>query len=778
MKVSAEWVNTFLSKPLKTHALADAMELAGIEVEEVALAKPFDDKIVVGKVVGLEPHPNASKLKLAEVDVKNTTLSIVCGAPNIERGQVVAVAQVGSTLPDGTKIEQAVLRGVHSHGMLCSEAELGLSSDHSGIMVLAEDTVIGSKINNIIKQHDVIDVKTAANRWDLNSVIGIAREVAAQTNQKLAKNYPEQLKSSTTKGATVEGQTHEGVRPLAGRFALVRLKVKNGKTSPQWLVQYLQASGVRSISPIVDATNAIMLQYGQPLHAFDASKVEGDIQVRLAKKGETLTTLDGSERKLDPADIVIADAQKVIGIAGVMGGGNSEIDDSTTEILLEAASFHPASIRKTAIRHGLRTDASARFERGIPVDLQPRALNAAINLLEELVDAEMVGEPIDIIQRKPTQTVITANPERINSFLGLDLTSKQVTTELAKLNFVSEEGTKGAVSVSAPWWRPDVTMEEDLAEEVIKLVGYAKLPATIPAWRPQAVAFDGHWSKLWQAKGVLRSLGLFEVVTYSFISEEDITRLGWNTKDFLKLQNPLSSEQAYLRETMLPSHLNTLARNRTYAKSFGIFEFSKTYFKQGEGKLPQELAGLGVMTVGPTGGYQKVKGALDRLAREFNLDLVVKPSAFDKHIAHPTRSGWVMLGGEPVGLIGQLHPSLVEQYKIRGEVGYLELNWDKLVQVASVKAYQPLSRFQQVERDITVVVDRELTWTEVQRALKDESISFVGDYYKGGLPEGKKSMTLRLQLVRDDRTLTDKEVSAEVARVQDRLKKRFGAQVR
>lgn len=772
MKVSAEWVNTFLSKPLKTQPLADAMELAGIEVEEVVLAKPFDDKIVVGRVVGLEPHPNASKLKLAEVDVKNTTLSIVCGAPNIEKGQVVAVAQVGSTLPDGTKIEQAVLRGVHSHGMLCSEAELGLSSDHSGIMVLAADAAIGSKINNILKQHDVIDIKTAANRWDLNSVIGIAREVAAQTNQKLAKNYPEQLKSSTTQGASI-------AKPeLAGRFMFVRLKVKTDKASPQWLVQRLQAAGVRSISPIVDATNAIMLQYGQPLHAFDASKVEGDIQVRLAKKGETLTTLDGSERKLDPADIVIADAKKVIGIAGVMGGGNSEIDDSTTEILLEAASFHPASIRKTAIRHGLRTDASARFERGIPVDLQPRALNAAIDLLKELVDAELVGEPIDIIQHKPTQTVITANPERINSFLGLDLTSKQVTTELAKLNFVSEEGTKGAVSVSAPWWRPDVTMEEDLAEEVIKLVGYAKLPATIPAWRPQAVAFDGRWSKLWQAKGVLRSLGLFEVVTYSFISEDDIQRLGWNTKDFLKLQNPLSSEQAYLRETMLPSHLNTLARNRTYAKSFGIFEFSKTYFKQGEGKLPQELAGLGVMTASPTGGYQKVKGALDRLAREFNLDLVVKPSAFDKHIAHPTRSGWVMLGGEPVGLIGQLHPSLIQQYKIRGEVGYLELNWDKLVQATSVKAYQPLSRFQQVERDITVVVDRELTWAEVQRALKDEPMSFVGDYYKGDLPEGKKSMTLRLKLVRDDRTLTEAEVTAEVERLGAELHKRFKAIIR
>ncbi|TAK88922.1 phenylalanine--tRNA ligase subunit beta [Patescibacteria group bacterium] len=776
MKLSAEWVNKFLTKSLKTQALADAMELAGVEVEAVLLAKPFDDKIVVGKVVDLEPHPNANKLKLAQVDVGKSTLSIVCGAPNIQEEQLVPVAQVGAVLPDGTKIEQAVLRGVHSHGMICSESELGLSSDHSGIMVLPANIKISSKINNIIQQHDVIDVKTAANRWDLNSVIGVAREVAAQTDQKLKLEYPEQLKSSTTKGASI------AKTGLANRFMLVRLKVKTDKRSPQWLVQHLQAAGVRSISPIVDATNCIMLEYGQPLHAFDASKVEGDIQVRLAKKGETLTTLDSTERKLDSADIVIADTKKVIGIAGVMGGGNSEIDDSTTEILLEAASFHPASLRKTAIRHGLRTDASARFERGIPVDLQPRALNAAVKLLSELVDAEVVGEPVDIIEQQPTQTVVTASPERINSFLGLNLKPKEVTTELAKLLFGAKEGTKGAVSVSVPWWRPDVTMEEDLAEEVIKLVGYDKLPATIPAWRPAKASFDNRWNQLWQAKAVLLSLGLFEVVTYSFISKDDIARLGWDAKDFLKLQNPLSSEQAYLRETLLPSHLNTMARNRTYAKSYGIFEISKAYFKQGEGKLPTETQVLGVMTVGPTGGYASVKAALDRLAREFNVAVVVRPKVYDKHIAHPTRSGEVMVNGKLAGLIGQLHPSLVQQYKLKGEVGYMELSWDTVVAQAQTKTYRMQSRFQSVERDVTLLLDRDITWQqvkdEVESGLKDARISFVGDYYGSDLPADKKSLTLRIQLVRDDRTLTEAEVAAEVENVQNRLKKRFNAQLR
>lgn len=772
MKLSVDWVNSFLTKPLKTQPLADAMELAGVEVEEVVRAQTFDDKIVVGKVVQLEAHPNASKLQLAEIDVNTTTLSIVCGAPNIKKGQVVVVAQVGSTLPDGMKIEKAVLRGVHSNGMLCSEAELGLSPDHDGIMVLPEETKIGSKINNVLQQHDVIDVKTAANRWDLNSVIGVAREVAAQTGQKLKLEYPEHIKSSTSKGAVIEG------KDVADRYMLAKLKVKPGAKSPKWLVQHLQAAGVRSISPVVDVTNYVMLAYGQPMHAFDAGKVQGDIQVRRAKAGEKLITLDGAERKLIADDIVIADAKQVIGLAGVMGGANSEIDDNTTEIILEAASFHPASLRKTAIRYGLRTDASSRFERGIPVDLQPRAIAKAIEMLKDLVGAESVDEVIDVVQQAIATTTVTASPERINSFLGLNLTPKEVTTELAKLNLVSKEGIKGSISVSVPWWRPDVTMEEDLAEEVIKLVGYDKLPATIPAWRPREVSFDSRWSRLWQAKAVLRSLGLFEVTTYSFISEDDIKRLGWNTKDFLKLKNPLSSEQAYLREVLLPSHLNTLARNRNYAKSFGIFEFSKTYFKQGEGKLPTEIPSLGVLTTSPKDSYATVKTTLDRLAREFNLDITVEPKVYDKHIAHPTRSGEVKIGKEWIGLIGQLHPSLVSQYKIKGEVGYLELNWDALLKHIAPKAFKPASRFQQVERDLTVVVDRDISWQQVKDALKGERVSFVGDYYGDDLPTGKKSLTLRLQLVRDDRTMTDSEVGDEVKRVQERLKKSLGAHTR
>lgn len=772
MKVSAQWVNYFLSKPLKTQALADAMELAAIEVEEVIQAKPFDDQIVVGKVVQLESHPNAQKLKVAQVDVKKSTLSIVCGAANIAVGQIVPVAQVGAKLPDGTVIESVVLRGVHSHGMICSQAELGLSTDHSGIMVLDNKYKPGSKINNVIEQHDVIHVKTAANRWDLNSVIGIAREVAGQTSQKLKHNYPEYQMSSTSRGAKLDNPE------LASRYMAARLRVKTGAVTPAWLVQHLEASGVRSISPIVDITNCIMLEYGQPLHAFDAAKIEGGITVRFAKKNERFTTLDGVDRKLDSADIVITDTKKVVALAGVMGGANSEIDDSTTEIILEAASFHPAALRRTAVRHGLRTDASARFERNLPVDLPPIALQAAVDLLKEIVGAEVTGEVIDINPVKPVTTKVSVKPNQITKFLGIELAPAKVLSELAKLGFASQGNAGETATITVPWWRPDVMQEEDVAEELIKLVGYEQLPATLPAWRPQSIGFDQHWSQLWRAKAVLRSMGLFEVVTYSFISEQDITRLGWKTKDFLKLQNPLSSEQAYLREVLLPSHLNTLAKNRTYAKDVGIFEFSKTYVKRGEGKLPQELFSLGILVTNQKQGYTVVKAALDRLAQEFNVDAEIKPKVYDKHIAHPTRSGEVNAGGDWLGLIGQIHPALTKQYKLSGEVGYLELSWELFLKHAQTKAYTATTRFPSIKRDISIVVNRDVTWNEVTHTLADFAVSFVSDYYGADLEKDKKSLTIRLNLSSDERTLTDKEADELTQRALQLLKQHHNALLR
>jgi phenylalanyl-tRNA synthetase beta chain len=776
MKLSVEWVNHFLTKPLKAKPMAEAMELAGIEVEEIVLAQPLDDKIIVGKILEVSPHPNADKLKITKVDVKNSTLSIVCGAPNVAEGMYVAVATVGSVLPDGTKIKAAKLRDEESQGMLCSEQELGIGQSHEGLLSLDSVTaVIGQKVNEIIGVDDAIDVKTAANRWDLNSVLGVAREVAAQTKQKLSQEYPEQLESSS-KGELNAIVAQPG---LATRYMLVLLSVDQGTPSPQWLQKRLQAQGVRSISPVVDVTNYIMLEYGQPLHAFDASKVEGQVQVRRARKGEKLTTLDGVERTLVADDIVIADDSQAIGLAGVMGGAATEIDDATTEIILEAASFHPASLRKTAIRYGLRTDASARFERTIPVDLPPRALNAARELLEEIACAKLVAGPADARHQTGDNRPIAASIKGVNRLLGLSLTARQITDHLQKLSFIVEAGASlDELNILAPWWRPDVTHQADLAEEVIKMVGYEQLPATIPALRARTAHFDTRWAPLWRAKNVLRSLGWFEVSTYSFIAAHQIEDLSWKTDMHLKLKNPLSSEQAYLRRSLLPSLLAAASRNRTYGRSFGMFEISKTFWKTQDGKLPEEPTFLAALTVSPDDGYRLVKAALDRILREFNVVIQIEPAPFHPVVAHPTRSAILKSKGEQVGVVGQLHPAVARRYKLVGEVGFLELNWPRIMGLSRPVVARPLPKYPTASRDISMRIDRSVSWVQVEELLAGFNPKFLNDYYGGDLPSDKKSLALRLTFHSDDHTLTDNEVDRQLAQVAAILVKNLHAELR
>ncbi|HVE80824.1 MAG TPA: phenylalanine--tRNA ligase subunit beta, partial [Candidatus Dormibacteraeota bacterium] len=482
MKLPVEWTNVYLEKKLTARKLADTLELAGVEVEEIVQPGKLDTQIVVGETVAIDSHPNADKLKIVKVNVKNTTISVVCGAPNVALKQKVAVALPGAVLPNGLEIKNSSIRGVKSEGMICSEQELGLGSDHSGILVLPDNTKIGSGLGGVIKGRELIDLTSYPNRWDLNSVVGLAREAAAHSGQKVAFEEPEQIKSSR---APVVVKTPE--RDLVPRYMLAHLRVSNTGSSPDWMVSRLKAAGIRPISVVVDITNYVMLELGQPLHAFDAAKIMQPVSVRRAKKGEVMVTLDGVERKLDTEDLLISDKQKPLGFAGVMGGQNSETSADTTDILLESASFNAASVRKTAIRHGLRTEASARFERGIPVDLAPLALARAVQLLKDLASAELIAGPADLMSAKPEATQIVARLQRISNILGIELTAKEAADNLKKLGFEAHRSTEEKLSITVPWWRPDIKTEADLAEEVIKLIGYDKLPATLPGWKPQAI---------------------------------------------------------------------------------------------------------------------------------------------------------------------------------------------------------------------------------------------------------------------------------------------------
>lgn len=769
MKYPVEWLNEYLPKKLNSRQLADAMELAGIEVEEIA-SHQLDERVVVGKVLEVVPHPDADKLRLAKVDVKSATLSIVCGAPNLAEGQTVAVAQVGVVLPGDFEIKKAKIRGVESVGMICSEQELGLGDDHDGIMVLPENLKVGSKVSDYLSAGEVIDATTAANRWDLNSIVGVTREIAAQVSVKPAYKAPEQLKSSKPlKLGKVDGK-------LAPRYMAAHLTVSADKPSPDWMQRRLRTAGVRPISVIVDITNYVMLETGQPLHAFDAGKVQGGLGVRSAKSGEKLTTLDGKERKLDSADIVIVDSKQVVALGGVMGGAKTEVDDSTTEIYLESATFSPANVRKTAIRHGLRSDASARFERGIPTDLQPIAIARAVELLKTHAGGKLLAGPGDSGASKLSPLKITVRPERISGLLGIELSSIQIKKQLDKLGWEVKSGTR--LSVSPPWWRTEIKDEADVAEEVMKLEGYDKLPATLPVWRPQNVQFDQAWAPKWQAKSVLRSLGWFEVVTYSFISEKQLTDLGMKPEKYLKLQNPMSSEQAYLRVSLLPSLINAAAANRSYAKEFGMFELSKVYNKTGNGKLPDESQVVAAISVSPRGSYTAVKAALDRLAREFNVSVEVRPQAFHERAAHPTKSGFIYINGQHSGVIGQLNPAVTRAHKLPGEAAFLEINWDNFIAAAQPKTYTEISRYPSINRDLSVVVSRQATWQEIETALREYKPQFISDYYGSDLPDGKKTVTIRLEFSDLTRTLTDDEADKSAAKALEILKNKFSAQLR
>jgi phenylalanyl-tRNA synthetase beta chain len=770
MKVLTSWLQEYLGEKLSAHEMAERLEKSGIEIEQIISSQKLDKNIKVGLVNKVAQHPNADRLKLAEISLGKAKLNIVCGAPNLEVGQKVAVATVGTVLPDGTQIKKSEIRGKESEGMICSAAELGVSDDHSGIMVLPHDYPLNATLCDMWDSGEILDLTTAANRGDLQSVIGLAREIAARGTVQPKIMWAGELaaKSSTKLVKNVDENK-------VTRYALVHIKIGKVSESPQWLQDRLLASSVRPINAVVDITNYVMLEYGQPLHAFDALRVALPISVRPAKAQESLITLDGQTRKLTHADLVIADSKGAIGIAGVMGGQESEIRENTREILLEAAVFDGTSIRKTAVRNGLRTDASARFERGIPALLPALALARAVELLKQLADAEVLamsdhGKKIDKTHRIELKTT------KVTQLLQVSIADNKIVQKLGKLGFAVEK-SKHALEVSVPWWRRDIKIEEDLIEEVGRLIGYDGVPATLPLWRGKAINFDQRWSFIWRVKDLMRSLGLFEVVTYSFVSSEQLTDFGFSLDTHLKLKNPMSIEQAYLRSRLLPSLVTVASKNSRYSKDFGLFELSKVYVSDKDhSKQPHEPYNLGIVR---RTGYQGVKAALDLLARELGVEFDVLPKA--NQALHPLRSAEVILAGKVVGIIGEVRPDILAKYKISGELGYLELNLGMVRGQSGTRAYQEISKFPSITRDLAIVVPENALWSQINHIVADlgvAKVEFLNDYRGKDLPAGTKSVALRLTFSSMERTLKDEEADAGVKKALAALTKTLGAKER
>ncbi len=932
MLIVVEWLNEYLSEPLGSARMASALEAAGIEVEDTTRPPEFNDKIVAATVEEVKPHPNADKLRLAIVNTGNKQYEIVCGAPNLYEGQRAVLAQVGAQLPDGTDIQETDIRGQTSHGMLCSEYELGLGGAHEGIMDLGPEVEPGTPLHAVYSDnYTLIDVDTPTNRWDIQSYVGIAREVAAHSEVDFIFDV---TKSSDSQGERSDALFENHVQDEVPSYGLVQLTLpgKQVPDSPSWMQRRLRFHGVKPMNGVVDITNYAMLVTGQPLHAFDGDVIEGGIQIRYAGTDEAFATLDGVERTLSSNDLVIADDSGPIALAGVIGGSRSEISAQTNTITLEAASFEGVMVRKTAKRHGLRTEASARFERGIPMKAVKHALRYAVGLLQEYTGAEVrayqterakwpwvqhigvptsraavlsgvdglsrediaghlqklqfearpfdvaaearshlgkpykwgasfktdgteafdcsylidylyslinvhvghtalgqyeLGTPVEKDELRPGDVVFyegkiehsatdhyyTRNGDLTHTKHALDETKKvghngiyvgegkvvmaaeyryedgewvkreeQGVIEVELSEFTENGGYLGArryvenlddyVTVTVPWWRPDVTMLEDIIEEVVKLIGLDEIPSTLPKWQPQEVAPDEYWHRLNEIRWLLYGLGLFEVTTYPFISEDDITTFHLD-KEHLKLANPRSQEQAYLRTTVLPLLVKSIAHNTGYVREFGIFEIARVFFPETEQQLPTEQIKLGIAM--KTDSVLKLKGYLDQLVRHIHGEAEIE-SGIERVFGHPARQAHIRFGRETAGWFGEVHPDILTNLKSRESIMCAEIDITTLLRHWQPARFHQLPKYQSSYRDITILVPPRAQWQDLHRSVeqvKDVEATFVDEYHK----EGKKAVTIHLELLARDATLTDAKIRERVERITQILKTEHGAEI-
>ncbi len=779
MKVSTNWLQQYVGRTMSARQMADSLELAGIEVEQIISPIIYDKHIVSALVKKVVQHPNADKLRLVTVDTGQAELEIVCGAPNVAEAQVVVLAGIGSLLPDGTLIAEAKLRGVTSMGMLCSPRELAMSDDHAGILVLEPGIKPGTALCDIVKNSEILDISTPANRFDILSLVGLAREIAARNETGIL--LPES-------SALQYGDGGPAARLMVDsdyiqRYTLTSLSIASQKLSNDHIQQQLKDSGMRPIQAAVDLTNYTLLETGQPLHAFDASKVALPITVRMAQAGEKLVMLDGVERTLSSEDMVIADQDGAIALAGVMGGRRTAVGMETTDILLEAAIFAPGPVRKSAVRHGIRTDASARYERGLPTQLTDFGLSRALRLFADNLDAKQVGDTTDIAPQgalEATLRQINIHPDRICNLLGIKLSAEEITNHFQSLELKVASESDASLSVEIPWWRTDLRLGEDLVEEVVRLIGYEAIPATLPNWQPTSLNFDHRRAQLWKMKAALKARGLFEVLTYSFVSAEQLQTFSYPLEDHLKLSNPLSVEQAYLRSNLLPSLLGVVSRNVGYSKKFGVYEMSKVFRKNATGELPAEDLQLAVMLRGWPLGYAGVKQILDVLVSEFRAELNLVAKDYDEF--HPGRSACIEHDGHALGRIGELHPEILDAHRLpSGQVFCLELEVDAFLNLAREKQYQDISKYPSVWRDLALVLSEKVRWSDVLAELGELAgvkVTYLNEFQGADIAKGQKSLAMRLEITSMKATLTDKQADDTFNTILAKLESKFEAKLR
>jgi phenylalanyl-tRNA synthetase beta chain len=806
MRVLLSWLRELVDLPEDAAALAARLTMAGLEVEAIEPLGRGLEKVVVGEIRSREPIAG-TKLSICRVFDGATELQIVCGAQNCLPGSHVPLARVGAVLPDGRAIGQAKLRGVESFGMLCSGAELGADDGVDGLLILGPDTVPGSPIAPLLGRDDVaMEVNVTPNRGDALSHLGIARDLSAILKRPLRTPAPAVDPGTGPSSARIEIEAADRCTRFAAR---VLENVRVGP-SPAWLARRLEAVGQRSINNIVDATNYVLFELGQPLHAYDLEKVAGHrLVARLARAGEKLRTLDGKDRELSTDDLVIADAERPVGLAGVMGGEDSEVKTGTTRLLLESAWFSPSTVRRTARRYGLHSEASHRFERGVDAEGTRRALDRLTEIILTVAGGNVAGHAVDVIQGPRVRARIPLRRSRLNGLLGVQVPWLEALGILRRLGLEQLQASDTEAELEIPAARLDLTMEADLIEEVARVWGFESIPAHLIGGAGMEAREDPRVTAEKRLRVALAAAGFDEAVEYAFVSPADLQKIRPDVPP-IAIRNPLVQDQAAMRTTLLAGLLRSTARNLRFGvDTVRLYELSRVYLPltaPPEGRIgsagyeiDREPRRLGLVAVGPrgrtwTGGrdaldFYDVKGAIEDVLEGLGLN-PRQSGTFVRSEAtrwlHPRSATSLHIGGREAGAFGELHPSVAEAFDLPRGVLAGELDAEILLSEASlIPPYHGVPKFPASLRDVAIVVDERVTASEVVAEVRRadsaglvEEVT-VFDVYRGKpLPEGKKNLAFSLRFRSSERTLTDEEVNTLHAGIVERLHKSFGAELR
>jgi phenylalanyl-tRNA synthetase beta chain len=798
MRISLQWLSEYVDLPAPEE-LARRLTAVGLEVEAVERTGAGLGGVVAARIVASEKHPNAEKLSVTRVDRgEGEPLQVVCGARNYRVGDLVPLATVGTALPGGTRIEKAKLRGVESFGMLCSARELALSDDSDGLLILPPEIAPGTPIARALDLEDVLlEVNVTPNRPDALSHLGIAREVAASLGTRVHAPAPRLVEGGGAAGDAVKVRIEAPER--CARYAARVVEGVRIGPSPAWLARRLERCGVRSISNVVDATNFVLLELGHPLHAFDLDKVAGhEIVVRTARPGERITTLDGKERPLEPDDLLIADRDRGSALAGVMGGGDSEISAGTRRVLIESAWFAPGGIRRTSRRQGLKSEASYRFERGADPGMVLPALDRCAALIAELAGGTVRAGVVDAHPRPVAQPEVRLRWQRPAELLGMDVPREEARRVLLGLGFEELAQDGEGATYRVPTWRVDVAIEEDLVEEIVRARGYDAIPETLPANAVRTPAEPPEAQAVARVRAALEGAGFGEAVNFSFVAASDLEALataGAPPEPAIALKNPISADLAVMRTSLAPSLLRNAAHNRRQrVEDVRLYEIARVYRRGAlQGAPASESLEIGGVLlgrrspVGWTGGADGVDFHDAKAAVVAILDaLGVQAARFEAPGGgwlHPRVSARVSAGAAALGEVGELHPRVADAFELPRGVLAFRLSVDALLAAARlVPTYRPIPRLPAVLRDLAVVVDDAVTAASVEALVREEPLVeavTLFDVYRGApLPPGRKNLALAIAYRAPERTLTDAEADAAHARIVERLVRGVGAELR